>query len=121
MRWGSARPLRLGGNINANTLKQALAHVPAGAFAARAVHGVPRLGRCLANLTIKKIPKTVLSRCEWGRDDYSLEVANLAQAPHEWQQIGGAARCLWATRLAQSRFVAAEGHTATAVEWFGQP
>ena len=34
-----------------------------------------------ANLTIKKIPKTVLSRCEWGRDDYSLEVANLAQAP----------------------------------------
>src|SRR5205823_5739178 len=24
------------------------------------------------NLTIKKIPKTVLSRCEWGRDDYSL-------------------------------------------------
>jgi adenine-specific DNA-methyltransferase len=29
------------------------------------------------NLTIKKIPKTVLSRCEWGRDDYSLEIANL--------------------------------------------
>ncbi len=27
------------------------------------------------NLTIKRIPKTVLSRCEWGRDDYSLEVA----------------------------------------------
>ena len=26
------------------------------------------------NLTIKKIPKMVLSRCEWGRDDYSLEV-----------------------------------------------
>jgi adenine-specific DNA-methyltransferase len=33
------------------------------------------------NLTIKKIPKTVLSRCEWGRDDYSLEVANLKPAP----------------------------------------
>ena len=33
------------------------------------------------NLTIKKIPKTVLSLCEWGRDDYSLEVANLAAAP----------------------------------------
>ena len=33
------------------------------------------------NLTIKKIPKTVLSRCEWGHDDYSLEVANLAPAP----------------------------------------
>lgn len=33
------------------------------------------------NLTIKKIPKTVLARCEWGHDDYSLEVANLAPAP----------------------------------------
>jgi len=33
------------------------------------------------NLTIKKIPRTVLARCEWGRDDYSLEVANLGPAP----------------------------------------
>ena len=29
------------------------------------------------NLTVKKIPKQVLSRCEWGRDDYSLKVENL--------------------------------------------
>jgi adenine-specific DNA-methyltransferase len=29
------------------------------------------------NLTIKKIPRTVLTRCEWGRDDYSLEIKNL--------------------------------------------
>ena len=29
------------------------------------------------NLTVKKIPKTVLTRCEWGRDDYSLEIKNL--------------------------------------------
>lgn len=29
------------------------------------------------NLTLKKIPKMVLSRCEWGRDDYSLNVENL--------------------------------------------
>lgn len=29
------------------------------------------------NLTLKKIPKAVLARCEWGRDDYSLNVANL--------------------------------------------
>ncbi len=29
------------------------------------------------NLTVKKIPKQVLSRCEWGRDDYSLRVQNL--------------------------------------------
>lgn len=30
-----------------------------------------------ANLTVKKIPKMVLSRCEWARDDYSLNVENL--------------------------------------------
>jgi len=40
------------------------------------------------NLTIKKIPKTVLSRCEWGHDDYSLEVANLAPAPPPSGQQG---------------------------------
>lgn len=33
-----------------------------------------------ANLTIKKIPKMVLSRCEWGHDDYSLNVSNLPMA-----------------------------------------
>jgi adenine-specific DNA-methyltransferase len=30
-----------------------------------------------ANLTVRKIPNAVLSRCEWGHDDYSLSVANL--------------------------------------------
>lgn len=35
------------------------------------------------NLTIKKIPKMVLSKCEWGHDDYSLNVENLPQAPQE--------------------------------------
>ena len=34
-----------------------------------------------ANLTIKKIPKTVLTRCEWGHDDYSLKIENLPKAP----------------------------------------
>lgn len=29
------------------------------------------------NLTLKKIPKMVLSRCEYGHDDYSLNVENL--------------------------------------------
>jgi adenine-specific DNA-methyltransferase len=33
------------------------------------------------NLTVKKIPNHVLSRCEWGHDDYSLQVENLPQAP----------------------------------------
>ena len=30
---------------------------------------------------MKKIPKQVLSRCEWGHDDYSLKVENLPKAP----------------------------------------
>ena len=34
-----------------------------------------------SNLTVKKIPKAVLSRCEWGKDDYSLRVENLPDAP----------------------------------------
>jgi adenine-specific DNA-methyltransferase len=29
------------------------------------------------NLNVKKIPKAVLNRCEWGHDDYSLEIKNL--------------------------------------------
>ena len=33
------------------------------------------------NLTVKKIPRAVLARCEWGHDDYSLRVENLPQAP----------------------------------------
>jgi adenine-specific DNA-methyltransferase len=33
------------------------------------------------NLTVKKIPKQVLSRCEWGHDDYSLKVENLPKTP----------------------------------------
>jgi adenine-specific DNA-methyltransferase len=38
------------------------------------------------NLTVKKIPKQVLSRCEWGHDDYSLKVENLPKAPLELGQ-----------------------------------
>lgn len=39
-----------------------------------------------ANLTLKKIPKMVLSRCEWGRDDYSLNVQNLPQMEQDPEQ-----------------------------------
>lgn len=37
------------------------------------------------NLTIRKIPQAVLRKCEWGHDDYSLNVANLPEAPREAQ------------------------------------
>ena len=41
------------------------------------------------NLTIKKIPKTVLARCEWGKDDYSLEIRTLPSPPtdHEPEAV----------------------------------
>ncbi len=39
------------------------------------------------NLTVKKIPQTVLSRCEWGHDDYSLRVENLPKAPPKPGQL----------------------------------
>jgi adenine-specific DNA-methyltransferase len=35
------------------------------------------------SLTLKKIPKMVLARCEWGHDDYSLNVAHLPIAHTE--------------------------------------
>jgi adenine-specific DNA-methyltransferase len=39
------------------------------------------------SLTVKKIPKQVLSRCEWGHDDYSLQVENLPKTlPKPGQQ-----------------------------------
>ncbi len=49
-----------------------------GAFRCKADH--------FSNLTIKKIPKMVLSRCEWGHNDYSLNVDNLPQLETEPEQ-----------------------------------
>jgi adenine-specific DNA-methyltransferase len=45
----------------------------------RGVTAEQAAARC-PNLTIKKIPKMVKDRCEWGHDDYSLNVANLPMA-----------------------------------------
>ena len=52
----------------------------------------------LPNLTVKKIPQAVLNKCEWGRDDYSLKVENLPQAPHPEERYSGAG----ATKLLSS-------------------
>ena len=47
-----------------------------------AFHGVTaaKASERWPNLTLKKIPKMVLARCEWGHDDHSLNVANLPLA-----------------------------------------
>jgi adenine-specific DNA-methyltransferase len=42
------------------------------------------------NLTVRKIPQAVLRKCEWGKDDYSLNVANLPEAPREPGEPGAA-------------------------------
>jgi len=39
------------------------------------------------NLTLKKIPRAVLTKCEWGHDDYSLNVQNLPLAEEEQVDI----------------------------------
>jgi adenine-specific DNA-methyltransferase len=36
--------------------------------------------RAFENLTLRKIPNHVRDKCEWGKDDYSLNVANLPMA-----------------------------------------
>ena len=43
------------------------------------------------NLTVTKIPQAILSRCEWGRDDYSLKIASLpaAEPDEEATATGG--------------------------------
>ena len=38
------------------------------------------------NVRLKKIPEAVLKKCEWGHDDYSLNVKNLPMAAPELEQ-----------------------------------
>lgn len=44
-------------------------------------------GESLSNLTLKKIPRVVLDRCEWGQDDYSLKIKALPMAEDEPDDI----------------------------------
>ena len=44
------------------------------------------------NLTLRKIPQTVLHKCEWDKDDYSLKIENLpsvAAMPEEIEVVRG--------------------------------
>ncbi|HLA90003.1 MAG TPA: site-specific DNA-methyltransferase [Gemmatimonadaceae bacterium] len=43
------------------------------------------------NLTLKKIPNAVLARCEFGRDDYSLQIRNLPE-PEQGEDARAPAR-----------------------------
>jgi len=39
----------------------------------------PECGNRYGNITVKKIPQLLLNRCEFGKDDYSLNIVNLPQ------------------------------------------
>lgn len=56
-----------------------------------AFHGVAaaKAAERWPNLTLKKIPKMVLARCEWGHDDYSLNVVNLPMATPDPEEPKG--------------------------------
>ena len=51
-----------------------------GAYRGLGAGGAAQAAQRWPQLTIKKIPKMVKDRCEWGHDDYSLNVANLPMA-----------------------------------------
>ncbi len=59
----------------------------------------PRADR-FENLTVRKIPKAVLTRCEWGRDDYSL---NARSAPAEPEGESGGEEAEATPRPARTR------------------
>jgi adenine-specific DNA-methyltransferase len=40
----------------------------------------------LSNLTLKKMPHALLSKCEWGKDDYSLNISKLPVAAQDDEQ-----------------------------------
>ncbi len=71
-----------------------------------AFHGVSaaQTSERWSNLTLKKIPKMVLARCEWGHDDYSLNVANLPMAKPDPVQPAAVAE---AAKKSKNRKVAA--------------
>lgn len=70
------------------------------------------------NLTLKKIPKMVLARCEWGHDDYSLNVANLPMAQPSMQSQPSVAEqpsatpAAGPTKVTRGRRAAAPGQAA---------
>jgi adenine-specific DNA-methyltransferase len=36
-----------------------------------------------SNITVKKIPSMLLGKCEFGRDDYSLNIVDMPREPNE--------------------------------------
>lgn len=41
----------------------------------------------LSNLTLKKMPQALLSKCEWDKDDYSLNISKLPVVEIDDEQL----------------------------------
>jgi len=63
-----------------------------------------------SNLTIRKIPAAVLAKCEWGRDDYSLNVANLPKAAPQPEKIPAEVAHVFTPKQARRRAATAQPH-----------
>jgi adenine-specific DNA-methyltransferase len=76
-----------------------------------AFHGVTaaKASERWPNLTLKKIPKMVLARCEWGHDDYSLNVANLPMAQVEKRKMPAASQLACMTSKSKKSAPASAG------------
>lgn len=59
-----------------------------------------------SNLSVRKIPHAVLNKCEWGKDDYSLNVANLSATSNH--ATNGDAEQLGSPAQRQTELFAAE-------------
>ena len=55
------------------------------------------------NLTIKKIPQMLLGRCEYGKDDYSLNIVNLPHNEDDNIEINNEEEDIQITKLARSK------------------
>jgi adenine-specific DNA-methyltransferase len=55
------------------------------------------------NLTVKKIPQVVLRKCEWDKDDYSLNVASLPKNTSETDKASSLGEKVLATKARKNR------------------
>jgi hypothetical protein len=68
------------------------------------------------NLTVKKIPQAVLDNCEWGRDDYSLNIAKPAEDASEPDDEGNSGNGNGGPRRRGRQRASSNGHAEVAAE-----
>lgn len=78
-----------------------------------AYHGIPAAQAAARwpQLTLKKIPRVILDKCEWGKDDYSLNVANLPMAQPRPAEGGAAVNNREPQNAAQNGLFSQDGNS----------